>query len=436
MSLAQKLLALLIVVVIFFFSGCGSNNTHTSTGPGAGSGSGSGSGGSGSGSGASGAGSGSGSGTSQAVPGYGEGVGAAGQTAAARFLYANELASGGPAAAAIQANGTLTLGQGGSANDGDPMTAAIDPSGSFLYQTALGFTGSPGGVYAFAINKSNGSLGTAIGSYLTSESTYDDVVDNQGKLLFVYGVKGLHVFSIGSSGALTEAAGSPLAIAAPSVVGFPQPANLLLVDQTNKYLYVSTSSGIEAFTIDASSGQLTPVAGSPFGTDVSGPQAIIVTPTNSYFYVRTAKGTSSIYGYRVDQASGALTPLPGSPFNAGSCGTVVPAGSIPGGPPVNMTIASAGKFMYDSCGVFSIDESSGALAQVSSQGPGRWPVVDPTGKFLWAITSNQNACFSCDVGVQAYSVDPNTGAFTALPNGYVSITDTEIGDINSLAITK
>lgn len=370
------------------------------------------------------------------MPGYGEGVGAAGQTSAARFLYANELASGGPAAAVIQANGTLTLGQGGSANDGDPMTMAIDPSGSFLYQTALGFSGSPGGVYAFAINRSNGSLGTAIGSYLTGESTYDDVVDNQGKLLFVYGAKGLHVFSIDSSGALTEAAGSPMVIPAPSSVGGPQPANLLVVDQTNKYLYVSTSSGIEAFTISSANSQITPVAGSPFGTDVSGPQAIIVTPTNSYLYARTAKGTSSIYGYSVDQASGALTPLPGSPFNAGSCGTVVPAGSIPGGPPVNMTIASAGKFMYDSCGVFSIDETSGALAQVSGQGPGRWPVIDPTGKFLWAITSDQNACFSCDVGVQAYSVDPNTGAFTAIPNGYVSITDTEIGDATSLAITK
>ena len=40
---------------------------------------------------------------------------------------------------------------------------------------------------------------------------------------------------------------------------------------------------------------------------------------------------------------------------------------------------------------------------------GRW--WTPTGKFLWAITSNQNACFSCDVGVQACSVDPNPRPF-------------------------
>jgi hypothetical protein len=101
-----------------------------------------------------------------------------------------------------------------------------------------------------------------------------------------------------------------------------------------------------------------------------------------------------------------------------------------------MTIASAGKFMYDNCGVYSLDQTNGAVTQVSGQGPGDWPVIDPTGQFLWAITSNQTACFSCDVGVQVYSVDANSGAFTAIPNGYVSITDTEVGDINSLAITK
>jgi len=92
--------------------------------------------------------------------------------------------------------------------------------------------------------------------------------------------------------------------------------------------------------------------------------------------------------------------------------------------------------MYDNCGVYSINETSGAVTQVSATGPGDWPVIDPTGNFLWAITSDQTACFSCDVGVQAYSVDTTTGAFTPVPNGFASITDTEVGDLNSLAITK
>jgi hypothetical protein len=101
-----------------------------------------------------------------------------------------------------------------------------------------------------------------------------------------------------------------------------------------------------------------------------------------------------------------------------------------------MTIASAGKFMYDNCGVYSIDETSGAITQVSAQGPADWPVIDPAGRYLWAITSNQTACFSCTVGVQVYAVDASTGGFTPISNGFLLFTDTEVGDINSLAITK
>jgi 6-phosphogluconolactonase (cycloisomerase 2 family) len=201
-------------------------------------------------------------------------------------------------------------------------------------------------------------------------------------------------------------------------------------------LYISTSAGIEAFSIDQSTGQLTPVAGSPFGTGIQSPWTEVITPNNSFLYVLSTKSTGSIYGFSVDQNSGALTPLPGSPFSTGTCGTVTPSGTLGTPGPDNMTIASAGKFMYDNCGVYSLDQTNGTVTQVSGQGPGDWPVIDPTGQFLWAITSNQTACFSCDVGVQVYSVDSNTGAFTAIPNGYVSITDTEVGDINSLAITK
>jgi len=124
---------LIVVPVVFFFSGCGSSNTHTSNGTTSGSGTGSGGTGSGSG--------GSGSGSSHSVPGYGEGIGASGQTGAAKFLYANPLPGGGPFTADIQSNGTLTLQQGGSANNVNPMTMAIDPSGAYLYQVAQGYNG-------------------------------------------------------------------------------------------------------------------------------------------------------------------------------------------------------------------------------------------------------------------------------------------------------
>lgn len=452
MSLVQKLVALLIVVpVILFFNACGSSSTHTTNGTtsagGTGSGgNGSGSGGSGSGSGGSGSsgsgsgssgGSGSGSGSGHAVPGYGEGIGASGQSGAAKFLYASPLPGGGPFTADIQSNGTLTLQQGGSANTGNPSTMAIDPSGSFLFQATFGGGGSAqAGLFVYAINRSNGTLGTPIGNYLPSQALVDDVVDNQGKFVYTLSTTGgVYAFS-NQAGTLIPVAGSPFTTPATSSPGYSQPATLMVVDQTNQFLYVSTSGGIEAFSINQSTGQLTPIAGSPFGTDIPSPWTEVITPNNMFLYALSAKNSGVMYGFSVDQTSGALTPLPGSPFSTGSCGSVTPGGTIGIPGPDNMTIASAGKFMYDNCGVYSLDQTNGTVTQVSGQGPGDWPVIDPTGQFLWAITSNQTACFSCDVGVQVYSVDTNTGAFTAIPNGYISITDTEVGDINSLAITK
>ena len=421
-----------LLTAALFLSGCGSSNMHA----GAGSGGGTGGSGSGSGSGSSGV------GTANAVPGFGAGTGASGQTSAAKFLFANPVPGGGPDPAIINSSGTLTLQAGGSANNANPMTMAIDPSGSFLFQTTQGgFNGSMGGLFVFAINRSNGTLGTAIATYLPNQPLVDAVVDNSGK--FVYALSpqgGVFAFS-NQAGVLTPVAGSPFATPAVTSFGGNQPATLMQVDQTNRYLYVSSSGGIAAFTIDQTTGQLAPVPGSPFATSVTHAWTMVITPGNFLLLLQTNNSNSSgssspIFSFSIDPASGALTPAAGSPFSGGGCGSVTSPGTIGIPFPDNMTIASGGGFMYDNCGVYSINETSGAIAQVSATGPGDWPVIDPTGSFLWAITSDQTACFSCDVGVQAYSVDPRTGAFTPVPNGFTSITDTEVGDLNSLAITK
>jgi 6-phosphogluconolactonase (cycloisomerase 2 family) len=400
-------------VIAFFLSGCGGSSMSSSSSPSSGSG-------------------------TQSFSGFGVGIGASGQTGAAKFLYVNPLPGGGPFASMIQSSGKLTLQTGGSANNINPMTMAIDPSGSFVFQTAEGFNGgTQGGLFVYAIDRSNGSLGTAVQSLLAGQAVFADVVDNQGKFLFVLSSQGVNAFSIQSgTGALTAVPGSPFAAAAPSSVGFSQPATLMAVDQTNKFLYVSTSAGIAAFNINQTTGSLTPVTGSPFGSSVPGPWTIVITPSNSFLYVLEAKSNANIHGFSVDQTSGALTPLSGSPFSAGTCGTTVPAGTVGVPGPDNMTIASAGRFMYDNCGAYSIDQTSGTLTVVSSQGPGDWPVIDPTGDFLWAITGDQEACFHCDVGITTYQVDSNTGAFTAVPNSFLLLTNSAVGYVNSVAITK
>jgi 6-phosphogluconolactonase (cycloisomerase 2 family) len=377
-------------------------------------------------------------GGSRSVPGYGEGTGSSGQTSAAKFLYANPLPGGGPYAQSIQSNGTLTSAVAGSPNNVNPRTMAIDPSGSFVFQTAEGYNGgTQGGLFVYQINRSNGSLGQATSSYLTSQAVYSDVVDNQGKFLYVQAAQGVYGFSIQSgTGTLTQITGSPFAASGPSSPGYSQPATLMAVDQMNHFLYVSTTSGIAGFTINQTTGQLAPIAGSPFGAGVNGPWTIVVTPNNGFLYELESQNSSTLHGYSIDQNTGVLTALQGSPFSTGTCGSLVAPGTvgIPG--PDNMTIATAGKFMYDNCGIYSLDPTTGTVAQVSSSGPGDWPVIDPTGNFLWAITSDQQSCFHCDIGVTTYQVDPNTGALTPVPNSFLLLTNSAVGSVDSLAITQ
>jgi 6-phosphogluconolactonase (cycloisomerase 2 family) len=176
---------------------------------------------------------------------------------------------------------------------------------------------------------------------------------------------------------------------------------------------------------------LTAIAGSPFGASMGNPWSITVTPNNKFLYEVDAKQATVIYGYSIDQSSGVLTPISGSPFNTGTCGTSLQG--VPG--PDNLTIASAGKFLYDNCGIYSLDASTGAIVQTSTFVAGDWPVIDPTGDFLWAITPQQD-CFHCDVGITAYQVDPNSGILTAVPNSLLVLTNSEIGYLDSIAITK
>jgi 6-phosphogluconolactonase len=374
-------------------------------------------------------------GGSNSVPDYGVGIGASGQTAPAKFMYVNPLGVGGPDALAIQSNGTMTLETGGSAYNNIPMTMAIDPSGSFVFQTALQYQLTPqGGLFVYAIDRSNGSLSSPPGSaYSIPETVYTDVVDNSGQFLYVQGTSGIYGFSIQSgTGALTALPGSPFADAGgPSSPGFNTPAKLMAIDQMNRFLYVSTSGGISAYMIDSSTGMLTAISGSPFGSTVSGSWSIVITPNNKFLYQLQATNTGLMYGYSINQSSGVLTAISGSPFNVGTCGTSMQG--VPG--PDNMTIASAGKFLYDNCGIYSLDANTGAVAQVSNFQAGDWPVIDPPGDFLWAITAQQD-CFHCEVGVTAYQVDPNTGSLTAVPNSLINLNNSEVGWIDSLAITK
>lgn len=245
-----------------------------------------------------------------------------------QFAYAS---SGGILPFTIdQATGALTALSKSLLPDGYEVTAmGADPAGQFLYVGACRpgrydpCAGTPGVIFAYAIERITGELTPVSGSPFSSG--YQPVsltVDPTGRFVYVTnsgsgGIDSSNVraYSIDqSTGALTETPGSPfLAGAFPlSVAVEPSGRFAYVADNSNQ---TATESKIWAYGIDQTSGALVPVAGSPFATG-KGAMSATIDPSGHFVYVLNPDypGEAQISGYSIEASTGALTPVPGSPF--------------------------------------------------------------------------------------------------------------------------
>jgi 6-phosphogluconolactonase len=109
-----------------------------------------------------------------------------------------------------------------------------------------------------------------------------------------------------SSGALTPLSGSPFLIPV---------SHYIATDQTGAYLYVTLGASIVGYAIDATTGALTQLQGFPVATGANA-YSITVDPTNRILYVANY-GAANVSGFTLDASTGALTPMRGSPFPTG-----------------------------------------------------------------------------------------------------------------------
>ena len=202
-----------------------------------------------------------------------------------------------------------------------------------------------------------------------------------------------------ATGALTAVAGSPFDNGPGS-----NPMNVC-ADPAGKFLYVANQAGsVSAYAIDAASGALAPVPGSPFAAGANS-QAIAVDPAGKFLYAVNYDSTN-ISAYTIDAASGALAPVPGSPFAAGA-------------DPMSAAVDPSGRFLYvgnmNPCQIsaYTIDAASGALAPVpgspfaSPTGSPMSLAVHPNGRFLY-VPSFASSWYDFMV----YDINTTTGALT------------------------
>ena len=144
-------------------------------------------------------------------------------------------------------------------------------------------------------------------------------------------------FRVGADGSLSEIAGSPFPTAGSGGDGLSYFAsNRIVVSAPRRFLYASNSGSndVSAFSIDPNSGNLTPVPGSPFPLDSSGPGSggisLAVTP-NGQFLMAGNPLAERITSFSIG-ADGSLTAVHDSPFFAG-------------GQPAGMNVSPNGKFL-------------------------------------------------------------------------------------------
>lgn len=216
-----------------------------------------------------------------------------------------------------------------------------------------------------------------------------------------------------STGALTTVNGSPFGGNISPQYGTSDPAGKFLyaVDQFNGNIY--------GFSIDQTTGALTAVPGSPFKVSSSQPRVPIVDPTGSFLYVThqdtcgdDCQGAVSAFKIGTD---GSLTQIAGSPFTT-DYGTL------------GVAITPNGQFLYtmngvnccrtaDSISAFQVNTTTGALTEISGSpfsvpGTPSFAVIHPNGGFLYPIVASEGPA------VIPFTINASTGALTATSNFY------------------
>jgi 6-phosphogluconolactonase len=288
----------------------------------------------------------------------------------ASFLYSSNDTAGGVAGFSINQTGALSAMNGSPfllpndppySNLNNVDSLAMHPSGQFIYAPD-----SPANeVVAFAIDSPTGVLTPILGSPFPAGNQPEQVVVTpSGQFLYASddpdaGTGGIWGFTINSSdGALTTIPGSPFA----TLTGANPDG--LVIHPSGQFLYSAVPFGnsVEAFTIDPASGTLTEMPGSPFKLGVgTSPIAFSIAqdPAGQFLYALGSED-GNIYEFTIDAGSGSLTPVAGSPFHQGS---VLYASSL--------IVDPGGKFLYFSSEnsayiqILSIDGTTGALSPAS-----------------------------------------------------------------------
>ena len=202
-----------------------------------------------------------------------------------------------------------------------PSALAVDPAGQVLLVANVG----SGKVSAFHVLLT-GALRSDAPPFAAATSPVAVAIDASGHYAYVVnqGSNNISIFSIMPD---TDIGGGP---GLPSIgtLGLPAGTSVpraVAIDPTGRFLYVAggpaaTPGTVSAYTIDAASGNLTSIAGSPFAAGQA-PAAVSADPTGAFLYV-TNSGSGNVSVYAIDSTTGVLSPIPAPAYPTGGANPV------------------------------------------------------------------------------------------------------------------
>jgi 6-phosphogluconolactonase (cycloisomerase 2 family) len=328
----------------------------------------------------------------------------AGTASVGKFAYTANYGDGTISAYTIDpTNGFLTPVAGPPTPDAsNPAAVSLAPNGQFAFSASNNGTM----IHAFTIDQA-GALHEVSGSPypvagFSIGNPYPDIaVDSNSAHLYLASAGDAKVaaFSINAQGQLTQL---PTVAAGAGASGIPA------FSPDNKYLYVvdTNANAVSGYTIQ-SDGSLVPIAGTV--QTGAGPSWISFTPDGKYAYVANT-GEDDISGYSV--SAGVLTPLATPTFATNEH-------------PQDLTIDASGTHLYapvangSAAGAvdwFTINAdgtlTGGKAVPADSVPAGITPIyldIDPAAPFAYVASKG-------GTNVYGYSIDPTSGALTALVN--------------------
>jgi 6-phosphogluconolactonase (cycloisomerase 2 family) len=327
-------------------------------------------------------------------------------------------------ASALPQTCTVASGSGavGNSNVVSVEVGCINNAARFLYLT----NGGSNTVSAYSIDNATGALAQLSGSPFAAGTTPIALtIHPTGKYAYAANAasNSISAYTIDTAtGALAAIAGSPYLVTpyAGPVVGSITPiaidpsGQLAIVANSNATLAGSGASvnqpdNLDVYGIDASSGALTPVIGSPFTTGGLYPRIVAVDPQDKFVYVvnypyAVGADESALSVYSIDASTKTVTGITGSPF--------FPLFRQP----TSFTISPSGKFAYftnsydQTISSFTTNASTGYFTVPNGSIPAvttSAPALTAAGQFLYAVDSGSG-------GLYAYGIDGTTGAATAI----------------------